>query len=56
MSGLRAHESVAEKRRWGGLKVVRKLMRRNESRVTGAAGPEMRVNIKENGATMQLEN
>lgn len=54
MSGMRAHEGVDKKRRWGSLKMVRKLMRRNESKVTVAAGTEMRVSIKETDAAMQL--
>jgi hypothetical protein len=57
MSGQRAHEGVVvEKWRWGGLKVVREPMQRNESRVTGAAGTAMRVSINLIDTAIILEN
>lgn len=57
MFGLRADEGVVvKKRRWGDLEVVRKPMRRNESRVTGAAGTAMLVNIKLAGTTIKIED
>lgn len=57
MSGRRVHEGVVvEKRRWGGLNVIRKPMRRNESRVMDVTGTGVRVNIQLTGAAIVTKN